>query len=425
MNATDNLSWAGNGSVLGLGAKPGNYIGKGMTLTIPTVGMGTFGAGYDFDNLCTQCTDATYSAGGYATSCTACPTTLPVEWRPGSGTGWDSYTDCYVYRNATSISSYCASGQLRRYASSASAWSETATEYTAFRADPGAYVSGSGINMTCAQCGEGEYSAGGDAQFCTACPELTPGFEYTGIAGASSYTQCAQGTNDPSVANPNCMADDTADTVAILQTASSPTRWNGPVLAVGVVAKPGAILDSQFQDGTLIIESGLYSLRSMCTICTGNTYSAGGTATSCTSCNRDYTISGMALTNHDSASDCKITCPGGRYVQTAGDVCVNVGAGYWAPSSTIPQGSVGSRNACASGLTTIGFDAGADEAGDCGRVLNVGDEKIYLRSTKKTTPSLNISINGDVFYGNMSTATKGSLRINSGGTTYSVYDDSM
>ena len=630
MNAISSTTWKGSGTTFGIYAKPGGYIGKGMTLTLPAAGVGTFNSGYDFNNLCTPCSGPVYSAGGMVASCTACPTTLPVEWRSGSGTGWDSYTDCYVYRNATSISSYCASGQLRRYASSASAWSSTATEstkfradpgayvsgsginmtctrcsgavysaggdvtsctacptatsgwtqgtgtgwsghgqcfeyrdatsissycasgrllryassatawaptaseYTTFRAEPGAYVSGSGINMTCAQCGVGTYSSGGDihactacptvtsgfeygnitgmtsytqcmqqiddvsrinhqcssgtirqyadsatswglgitgeeitaapgaildsrvnssgglqvtgeydvanlctecgvgtysaggnVKECTACPELTPGFEYTGSAGASSYTQCAQGTNDPSAANQNCMADDTADTVAILQTASSPTRWNGPVLAVGVAAKPGAILDSQFQDGTLIIESGLYPLSNMCTICTGNTYSAGGTATSCTSCNRDYTISGTALTNHDSASDCKITCSGGEYVPTAGDGCVNVGVGYWGAGGTVSQTSTLGRNECASGLTTIGSGLGADEAGDCGRVLNVGDEKIYLRSTKKTTPSLNISINGDVFYGNMSTATKGSLRINSGGTTYSVYDDSM
>ena len=630
VHADDNTRWEENGEILFFSANAGRYINVGNNLTQINPLQFEFDGGFDFSKACEPCSGATYSAGGVVTSCTACPTTLPVEWRSGSGTGWDSYTDCYVYRNATSISSYCASGQLRRYASSASAWSSTAKEYTKFRADPGAYVSGSGINMTCkrcsgavyspggdvtsctacptatsgwtrgtgtgwsghgqcfeyrdatsissycasgrllryassatawaptaseyttfraepgayvsgsginmtcaqcgvgtyssggdihactacptvtsgfeygnitgmtsytqcmqqiddvsrinhqcssgtirqyadsatswglgitgeeitadpgaildsrvnssgglqvtgeydianlcTECGVGTYSAGGNVKECTACPELTPGFEYTGSAGASSYTQCAQGTNDPSAANPNCMADDTADTVAILQTASSPTRWDGPVLAVGVAAKPGAILDSQFQDGTLIIESGLYPLRNMCTICTGNTYSAGGTATSCTSCNRDYTISGTALTNHDSASDCKITCSGGEYVPTAGDGCVNVGAGYWGAGGTVSQTSTLGRNACASGLTTIGSGLGADEAGDCGRVLNVGDEKIYLRSTKKTTPSLNISINGDVFYGNMSTATKGSLRINSGGTTYSVYDDSM
>ena len=69
--------------------------------------------------------------------------------------------------------------------------------------------------------------------------------------------------------------------------------------------------------------------------------------------------------------------------------------------------------------------AGADEVGDCGRVLNVNGEKIYLRSERKTTPSLNVSINGTTFYGNMGTSGIGALKLNSGGTTYSVYDDSM
>ena len=389
---------------------------------------GAYVSGSGINMTCTQCTGAVYSAGGDVTSCTACPTTTVSGWNQGTGTGWDSENDCYFYRRATDISSYCAAGELRvTHGQPPDGQTPTAAivdEYEAFRADPGAYVSGSGINMTCTQCGIGEYSAGGDVHACTACPALTPGFEYTGIAGASSYTQCAQGTNDPSVANPNCMADDTADTVVILQTASSPTSWNGGVIAVGVAAKPGAILDSQFQNGTLYVE-GRYPLRALCTQCGAGEYSAGGDVKECTACLDNYTTSGDALTDHDSASDCKITCSGGEYVPTAGDGCVNVGVGYWGAGGTVSQTSTLGRNACASGLTTIGSGAGADEAGDCGRVLNIGDEKIYLRSTKKTTPSLNISINGDVFYGNMSTATKGSLRINSGGTTYSVYDDSM
>lgn len=140
----------------------------------------------------------------------------------------------------------------------------------------------------------------------------------------------------------------------------------------------------------------------------------------------NYVITGTSPSNHDASSDCKITCAGGSYIAAANNTsCTKVGAGYWAAASVVPQGSTGVRNACESGMTTIGFGAGADESGDCGRVLNIGDEKIYLRSTKKTSPSLNISINGDVFYGSMSTAHAGSsLKINSGGTRYSVYDDS-
>ena len=36
-------------------------------------------------------------------------------------------------------------------------------------------------------------------------------------------------------------------------------------------------------------------------------------------------------------------------------------------------------------------------------ILHVGDSKVYLKSTKQTTPSLNIKIGNDVFYANMTT----------------------
>lgn len=168
-----------------------------------------------------------------------------------------------------------------------------------------------------------------------------------------------------------------------------------------------------------------------CTTPAGNWYVgahsvAQGSVSSYSNCLANYTISGTAAANHDTASDCKISCGGGSYIATANNTtCSDVGAGYWAAASTVSQGSAGVRNACDDGLTTIGSGAGADEVGDCGRVLNVNGEKIYLRSTKKTTPSLNVSINGDVFYGNMGASSIGALKLKSNGTTYSVYDDSM
>ena len=168
-----------------------------------------------------------------------------------------------------------------------------------------------------------------------------------------------------------------------------------------------------------------------CTTPSGNWYvgahtvSAGGTS-SVNSCLTNYTISGTAATNHDAASDCKISCNGGAYIAKANDTsCTNVGAGYWAGASTVSQGSAGSRTACASGLTTIGYGAGADEAADCGRILNVGSDKIYLRSTKKTTPSLNVKVGDTTYYGNMTSgALDGYLIIKDGNVTYRVHDDS-
>ncbi len=151
-----------------------------------------------------------------------------------------------------------------------------------------------------------------------------------------------------------------------------------------------------------------------------------GTISTVNNCLNNYTIAGTAATDHDAAADCKISCGGGYYIAAANATsCSSVGAGYWTGASVVSQGSTGSRTACASGLTTIGYGAGADESGDCGRIMHFGDSKLYLRSTKKTTPSLNVKVGDKTYYGNMSTSTKGKLRIKKDATTYSVHDDSM
>ena len=168
-----------------------------------------------------------------------------------------------------------------------------------------------------------------------------------------------------------------------------------------------------------------------CATPAGNWYVGGhalvqGSISAVNECLDNYTISGTAATNHDSEDDCKISCSGGSYLANINDTtCTNVGEGFWAAASSISQGKTGTRNACGSGLTTRGFGAAADEANDCGRVLNFDGEKIYLRKNKKTTPSLNVRINDTTYYGNMSTATKGRLRVKNGSITYSVYDDGM
>ena len=78
---------------------------------------------------------------------------------------------------------------------------------------------------------------------------------------------------------------------------------------------------------------------------------------------------------------------------------------------------------------------GMHELESCGRILHIGDEVVYLRSSKKTTPSLNVDIDNDGiadFFGNMTTLdvpmnrdTERKLKVNYDGTTYSVYDDSV
>ena len=179
-------------------------------------------------------------------------------------------------------------------------------------------------------------------------------------------------------------------------------------------------------------QAGSYKSNNACPICDTDKYSSAG-ASSCTPCLTNYHITGTARTDHDSSTDCKIACSGGSYIKTANDTsCTNVGAGNWAAASTIAQGSKGSVTACSSGLTTIGYGAGADEAGDCGRKFHAGEGMLYLRSTKKTNPSLNVKVGGTVFYGNMEETEKNmsdgvskKLKVKDGGTVYYVHDDSV
>lgn len=101
-------------------------------------------------------------------------------------------------------------------------------------------------------------------------------------------------------------------------------------------------------------------------------------------------------------------CPGGTYTY----------------SETIAQGIM----ECPTGLIA---PSGMHDIGSCGRKLYIGEESVFLRSQKKTMPSLNVDINNDGtpdFFGNLTTI-KTFMNINNqkflhlGG--YYLYDDSI
>ena len=65
-----------------------------------------------------------------------------------------------------------------------------------------------------------------------------------------------------------------------------------------------------------------------------------------------------------------------------------------------------------------------------GHVLHIGDDVVYLKSTKLTTPSLNVGMDDGVFYANMTTtptpmnsASEHYLKIEYDGVVYYVCDD--
>ena len=91
-------------------------------------------------------------------------------------------------------------------------------------------------------------------------------------------------------------------------------------------------------------------------------------------------------------------------------------------------GSTSTRNRCGTGLTTIGYGHGADEAADCGRAINIGGYTIYTRSSRATTPSLNfLTHDNQRFYISVSDSnhTLSSLHLSNGTNEYTVYDDSL
>lgn len=157
-----------------------------------------------------------------------------------------------------------------------------------------------------------------------------------------------------------------------------------------------------------------------CTACEIGTYAADTGATACTACTNSKPANSVYTTNAVTNA-CLWACDAGYY-STNNTSCVAVGNGFYSAAGD------NTRTACDTGLTTIGYGHGADEANDCGHIYHVGDYVIYTRSNKVTTPSLNfLTADGDRFYINVSPTdhTLSRLHIWNGTQKYTAYDDSL
>ncbi|MBQ6736476.1 MAG: InlB B-repeat-containing protein [Alphaproteobacteria bacterium] len=185
------------------------------------------------------------------------------------------------------------------------------------------------------------------------------------------------------------------------------------------------------------VTAGTYIVNntdSAVTECPGGSYCIGGNVYwpnvgNIDSCPDGYDLGDAGLS---AQNQCQTSCPAGQCLPVAGGSCVDAGVGNWSAGGLVGYGSTLACNVCPTGLTTIGYGAGADEADDCGRVLHMGENRLYLRGAFRTTPSLRVKVGDNVFYGNMSTTLKNmsdginkKLRLKYNGTTYSVYDDSV
>ena len=213
----------------------------------------------------------------------------------------------------------------------------------------------------------------------------------------------------------------TYETIAACTNAAENSYYTGSG-SVGGNDCPWLCNDGYYRDGNecLVCPDGLECVGGGI-ICPAGMYADKNQCVSCPAGYSDAPDGGA-----QSVNSCQKRCDGGYYVATAqSDKCENVGTGFWIGENYTNYGATGLRNACDAGMTTIGYGRGADDANDCGRVLNVGNTQIYLRRNKITTPSLVVRYNDDLLYGNMDTTERGNLRIQIGDTVYSVYDESM
>ena len=158
--------------------------------------------------------------------------------------------------------------------------------------------------------------------------------------------------------------------------------------------------------------------------CTGATYMNLGV---CTPCPAGY---GANISEgKDKASDCQLICPEGTYLATVhGTTCTDAGVGFWATGGAVNYGSTSSPIACASGLTTVGYGHGADELADCGRKLHIGNYILYTKTTKPTTPAINIRPdNGPTHYIGVSPTNHAltPVHISTSNQQYTAFDDGI
>lgn len=296
---------------------------------------------------------------------------------------------------------------------------EELVEYTA--CEPGYYMTLNGeFNATpdagndCSVCPVGFACSGGVADK-TECPAGS----FTGAVGATTCSTC------PSVASEYAQYVDKYETDLSLGEGIMACR----VILKNIPANNGDGVLTEIPCYITSADSATYDMCEQTDVnalrCDGGYY-GGASVFERTNCSFDANgvetcgeklVAGFAFSG---VADAVSALKSGQY-------CVQVGAGYYSANGSLDIFK------CPDGETTIGFGTGADEAGDCGVIMHVGDANLYLRSDKKTSaPALNVLRGGKRYYANMSVTdvslSYGSdkkLRILSEGVPYWVHDESV
>ena len=463
-------------------AKAGSYVTATGNTSAPacaTCAAGKYqGSNGSSKTSCDTCANWTFSGAG-ASSCTACPA-LTSGWAKvdSTGTGWTTYTSCKQKQTPAN----CSAGVIQQTAASATTWGGSSVT-TALKASQNYYVN----NTACSACsglGGGLYknSASGNTGGASACYATTTDGKYISATSNTALQTCPSGDYCPATTlywsntggNKDCPSGYTDGGTGYSKQSQCLMNVAGGkyVANANESAASGTCAAGYYKPEHTVTYGG----TSECIACSGATYAANTGQASCTACPNYEDYSSKVLGKqywvadgiHDTADGCQVrmnepvpddtgdydgvtycqyssssknyvscwvyqqanSCEDGYYYgagvgnntsKTAstlkGNVCVPVTAGYWSADGSL------TRTKCDTGLTTIGYGTGANEAADCGRKLHAGSNVVYLRSEQRSTPSLKVKVGDKTFFGALSESLSGALKVNKDGKEYSVVND--
>lgn len=269
---------------------------------------------------------------------------------------------------------------------------------------------------------------------------------FDGTISANSGTGCqvsnsASGTNNATLKlfyNTNC----TLPTVNLTQTGyTNATGWSefntvgspATITITGPTTSPA--VTTYYARKTGCGTNYYYvSATDACSACGINSATGADNMANTCVCTVGYSIDGTPTGSSNSVIGCSIisvTCDAGNYLPANSSVCQiceenNYCGGGTFDYSAYNQGITICPNSYVS-------PSGSAAVGQCGRILRVDNDMLYLRSEKRTIPSINVDINNDGIpdlFGNMTqtnipirSGSSRKLQLEYNGQTWFVYDD--
>lgn len=318
---------------------------------------------------------------------------------------WDGHVSCEPNNSCTGATYWDSTNEVCEpcpsgYVDDLSATKES-EDQCKIHCPAGQYLANAG-DTTCTNAAAGYYAGASDVAYgSTSTPTQCPYGMSTlnNITGATSEDQCIVycfGTTYRDASDNTCVPcpsgydsdaanGKTADTDCkiyceggtYLATAHAPSCINvgdGFYASESTVAYGGTSTRTSCQEGQMTGMVNATSASQCFELCTGATYKDSNTG-ECVPCPVGYDA--HTLSGKTSDTECQIHCVAGTYIASANDtVCTNVGDGYYASSSNVNYGSVGSRTQCPNGHLT-----GTQTATDASQCLTSCTGATYYDST--------------------------------------------